>query len=473
MSEVLERGTAEQIEKVFEEAESSFGEAESSFLFWTDMDDRSALRVGSEAGNVECWKFFANHLRSMQDVTAGATCKFIVKLFREGILTLDNHGGAVMVSAINRAKQQGIVEFLHRRGVGIPWTQIETVEGLRTGLMLDEPRARVFVTRTGYDLISYCALSLTTPARMKMLQVLLDHGFRFGRDVLRFVVQPQRREGRNRRLDLARMLLPENYDGDLCRDVTAETPRLAFAPSILPVLGRWIDMPALPTPSARMLAEGLDNARLDADLAKLFRERGGGLWADLDPRIAHAIAFRCALSESWPVIDTIPIATAPFHVIAALFQGGAPVRGVARRIRDGDRSLLPPCIRYPRRTVEGVGACLAAGYSPKFILSVCHKWRSPPSPRVDEGVAALVALFPLPPSLTPEEQEKRIRKMLGGRGGLKRAVGIGLQVRGPPKESYIPAYVWTSTILPFLFRIEAPGAGWRVRHRAKPRLGSG
>lgn len=145
-----------------------------------------------------------------------ATCKFVIQLFRLGVLTVEEHAAGVMRTAINRARQQGVVEFLHRRyRTPLPFDAVCTPCGLRTVLMLAPRQAAAFRGEgersllDNYILLQWC---FPDPAALdEDVRFLLSHGCKFSRAM----ATPEYIEKATALPLVAAWVKPENYeDGD-------------------------------------------------------------------------------------------------------------------------------------------------------------------------------------------------------------------------------------------------------------------
>lgn len=146
---------------------------------------------------------------------AGASNKFVITLFRRNVLTVEVHGSGAMRGAINRTHQQGVVEFLHKRGVPVPFDVVCTSCGVRTAIMLEPHKALAYRTPEGRRSLLDNYVLLQRWGDREALREDVDHLLAHGHRFTAAIATPEYLESVEAIALVADKITPENYeDGD-------------------------------------------------------------------------------------------------------------------------------------------------------------------------------------------------------------------------------------------------------------------
>lgn len=143
---------------------------------------KTTLKLCADEGDV---KGFVSQFHALAykepNALDDAKSEFIISLFSHG-LEMDEHGEIVMRVIINHSHHQGVVEFLFKGGVPIPFEKIATGHALRTALRLDPEGAKAFRGEEKCTLLdNYIAVhkAADIEALRNDITFLTGHGIKF------------------------------------------------------------------------------------------------------------------------------------------------------------------------------------------------------------------------------------------------------------------------------------------------------
>ena len=424
----------------------------------------SLFAKAAQRGNVEVWKILLEQNQPFhQDDLLEGSCKFIITLFRKGVLTVERHDMLIMTYVINSPKHQPVVEFLHTRGVAVDIYLVAKSCGVRTACLLLRS-----TTLSGL-LDRYVAQCRETPEVLREdVAFLLDNGARFSSKVFDESVLTSRNVGH-----VEHFLVPANFEeGRGLRE--AATEHASDIASHRPSLFHLVDVSAIPNEKVGAVIINLVSKGYKNDALRIVAA-GREPFSILSPRPAAFLAVLAINRDVYGLFARMDASSVHPLVLQTMLYNGVALGGTATRIAvRGDVSLWP-CSRYPTLTsVKGVEAWLAAGKTPRFMLTVhrkCGKVRG----RKNVGLVALAALLRFDPCVSKERHGRRIRQLTGttrkgyGEGEDGDAdVELGIALRAPRYD--LPEDLWRRYVLPALFRLELPvdKGPWNETRRVAP-----
>lgn len=230
--------------------------------------------------------------------------------------------------------------------------------------------------------------------------------------------------GRMDRYEYHRILTPDTFDGDLSEAVTAHVHTLRFFPKLLAAWGGMIRL------------GDVSREHLGPVLTALWRS---GCRETVEVFLSSALpdllfAPPPLLSSGGECRGGTVRHGVPISFGQRFFHDGLYVHGLARNLLALADFRLLPCTPYPDvQGVEGVEAWLAAGKTPRFMLSVARKCRRRREGR-RAGIVALAALVPFSSALSAERQARLIRSLAAigeEEGGEAADVELGIRFRTP------------------------------------------
>lgn len=425
------------------------------------------LKLAAEKENDVAWRVLVPHMNVnfVRQCLERASSEFIIKLFDEEILTPPEHGMEVMLHSINNEKRQAVVKFLHSKGVPIRIYDIHETCGLRTAIILVPEQVKAFRGSNGSTALDRFVLNARGSDRATMredVDALLALGLKFTEGGVFDMITtfPHTYLQHAEHVDLHTLVTPATFEGDFAKVVTSAAHKFYTSAKLLRAWHGYID---------------LSNVRRDSlsrVLRAMWREEGmrGKVLQFMQDVTGEDVIFSHGImtfgkeivGDNWhlgAIRDLRKHADVVYH--------GVHARGMAPHILSMPRFHLLPCSAYPSLAgVEGVETWLAAGKTPRFMLSIARKCRTIRG-RPNMGLVALVALIRF--GRSKEWEDRKILKI--SRLGMDDAdVAVGLALRRP--QGGVDDEMWRAKVLAPFLRLELPvnEGPWAALGRAPWRM---